>query len=219
MFRRVYPLPEGAIIYGDKPDVIIEGEKRVGIEITNFFLEDGSLSESEQVQIKIRERVVFNAQQTYQGGNSRCFAITFGFDNLKPILNEKKLKKELVGLAKNIEDFGTGEIYKDTYKGIPELSFVYLNAKSYEGARWRVQQVYDGRYMSRGRLVKIVRDKEGKVNKYKDCDAYWLLVVVEFSDFAQDQDINVENFSKIETEVFEKVIVYKTVFDHILDAK
>jgi hypothetical protein len=49
MFRRVYPLPEGAIIYGDKPDVIIEGEKRVGIEITNFFLEDGSLSESEQV--------------------------------------------------------------------------------------------------------------------------------------------------------------------------
>jgi len=104
-------------------------------------------------------------------------------------------------------------------KEIPELSFVYLNAKSYEGARWRVQQVYRGQHMSRDQLVKIVKDKEGKVSKYKDCDAYWLLVVVEFMDPAQDQEIEFENFSKIETKEFEKVFVYKTVFNHILEAK
>lgn len=48
MFLKVYPLPPGAITYDDSPDVIVEGERRIGIEITNFFLEEGSLSESER---------------------------------------------------------------------------------------------------------------------------------------------------------------------------
>jgi len=39
MFRRAYPLPAGAIRYDDKPDVILEGEQKLGIEITNFYPE------------------------------------------------------------------------------------------------------------------------------------------------------------------------------------
>jgi hypothetical protein len=34
-------VPDGKVKYGDKPDVIIDGDKRVGIEITNFFIERG----------------------------------------------------------------------------------------------------------------------------------------------------------------------------------
>jgi hypothetical protein len=34
MFRRDYPLPIGSIDYGDKPDVILNGERKIGIEIT-----------------------------------------------------------------------------------------------------------------------------------------------------------------------------------------
>jgi hypothetical protein len=37
LFRSVYPLPEGQIKYGDKPDVIIEGQRKIGIEVTNLF--------------------------------------------------------------------------------------------------------------------------------------------------------------------------------------
>ncbi len=48
LFRKKYSLPLGQIEYGDKPDVIIYGPKKIGIEITNFYLEDGSLSKSEQ---------------------------------------------------------------------------------------------------------------------------------------------------------------------------
>ena len=219
MFRRIYQLPEGKVIYGDKPDIVIEGKKRVGIEITNFFLEDGNLPESEQVQRKIRERVVSDTQKIYQSKNGKKLQIVFSFDNLKPILDEKKLKNELVKLSKKIEDFETGEIAREIFKGIPELSFVYLNSESYDGVRWSVQQVYEGKYMSRDRLIKLVRVKEEKVKKYKYCDAYWLLVVVDFIDFAQDQEIEIKNFSKIKTEKFEKVIVYKTVFEHILEVK
>ena len=37
MFRKVYPLPAGTVLYRDKPDVII-GENKLGIEMTNFWL-------------------------------------------------------------------------------------------------------------------------------------------------------------------------------------
>jgi len=100
MFRQVYPFG-GTVAYGDSPDVIIEGEKRIGVEITRFFLEDGKLPASEQVQIKRRERVVLDAQQLYQEENGRSIIIIFGFNNLNPIRDEKKLKSELVSLARD----------------------------------------------------------------------------------------------------------------------
>ncbi len=51
------------------------------------------------------------------------------------------------------------------------------------------------------------------------CDKYWLVVVVDFIDRAQDQEIRIDGFEKIDSTVFEKVIVYKTLFPHVLEAK
>lgn len=62
MFARDYLLPEGTVKLGDKPDIILCGARTIGIEITNFYLEDGSLPESEQRQKRVREAVVAEAQ-------------------------------------------------------------------------------------------------------------------------------------------------------------
>lgn len=67
--------------------------------------------------------------------------------------------------------------------------------------------------------LNIVKDKERRSEKYKKCDAYWLLVVVDFVNPAQDQEIQIDTFEKVETAVFERVIVYKTQFGHVLEAK
>jgi hypothetical protein len=219
MFLKDYPLPPSTIIYDDSPDVILEGERRIGIEITNFFLEEGSLSKSEQAQRKLRDKVVSEAQRVFQAGNRKKIEITFGFDKANPIRDQKKLVRNLVELAKRIEKLESGEITKDTFKAIQELSFVYLNAKEYEDARWRVVQAHNVPVISRKRLIDIVRDKEIRANKYKKCDAYWLLVVVDFINSAQDQEIRIDGFDKIQTEIFEKIIIYKTRFGHILEAK
>jgi hypothetical protein len=219
MFLKDYPLPRGTITYDDSPDVILEGERRIGIEITNFFLEEGSLSESEQAQRKLRDKVVSEAQRVYQAGNRKKIEITFGFDKANPIRDQQKLVRKLAELAKHIEKWKTGEITKDTFKAIQELAFVYLNSKEYKDARWRVVQVHNVPIMSRDRLIDIVRDKETRAKKYKKCDAYWLLVVVDFINSAQDQEIQIDGFDKIQTEIFEKVIIYKTLFGHILEAK
>ena len=218
-FKSVYCLPPGEVIYGDSPDVIINGQRKIGIEITNFYLEEGSSSKSEQAQIRLREKVVSSAQQDYQNGNKRKIEITFGFDKTRPIQDKRDLSENLVELAKKIEKRDSGKVGRAEYGHIPELSFVYLNANEYEDAKWRVCQCDVVPVMSRDRLLEIVKDKEKRAKSYSPCDAYWLLVVVDFIDPAQDQEIQNDDFEKIQTEMFEKIIVYKTLYDHVLEAK
>jgi hypothetical protein len=56
-FRKTYPLPVGAVSYGDKPDVTLTGERTIGIEITRFYLQSGSAPHSEQRQRPLRTAV------------------------------------------------------------------------------------------------------------------------------------------------------------------
>ena len=73
--------------------------------------------------------------------------------------------------------------------------------------------------MSTQGLRRIIEEKEEKSKEYRKCDAYWLLVVVDFMDRAQDQEIHIDNFEKPSSDIFEKIIVYKTVFEHVLEIK
>lgn len=218
MFREDYPLPSGTITYKDAPDVITEGVRRIGIEITNFYIEDGSLSESEQSQMKLRDKVVSGAQRAYLAQSGKSFEISFGFEKTNPIRDQKALATKIARLAKGFEGRQSGQVPKVDFKDLPELSFVYLNAREYSDPRWRVMQVYNVPLMSRDRLVQIVRSKEERASKYEKCDSYWLLVVVDFINFAQDQEIRLDDFVKIQTGIFEKVIVYKTLYRHVLEA-
>lgn len=219
MFRKDYQLPAGIVMYGDSPDVIIDGERKIGIEITNFFHKSGNLPESEQIQSRSREKVVSEAQRLYQKQNGRKFEISFGFDKSCPIRNQRVLVDQLIHLATKIQNCKTGQIGKGHFKKIPELSFVYLNNQEYEDTKWRIVQVHHVPLLIIDRLVEIVKDKERSFPKYEKCDAYWLLIVVDFMNPAQDQEIQVDTFKSIETETFERVIVYKTLFGHVLEVK
>lgn len=219
MFRKDYPLPPGTVIFGDKPDVVIDGERKIGIETTNFYHKCGTLPESEQVQSRRREQVVSTAQNLYQKQNGKKFEISFGFDKACPIQDQKTLVDLLIHLATQIQNCETGQIERDVFNQIPELSFVYLNNQEYEDTKWRIVQVHDVPMLAMERLVNIVKEKEQLSKKYEKCDVYWLLVVVDFMNPAQDQEIQVDAFKKVETAAFERVIVYKTLFGHVLEAK
>ena len=210
-------MPLGTITYADAPDVILNGAKQIGIEITNFFLEEGSLPESEQSQRKLREKVISAAEQRYQSENGKKFEVSFGFNKTKPIKDQKILIRDIIRLAINIEKLETGQVSIDVFKSIPELSFVYLNAHEYPDAKWRIVQVYNVQAISRDRLIDIVKAKEKRAKKYKNCDAYWLLVVVDSFNPAQEQEIQIESFENIQTNIFEKIIVYKPLFNHVLE--
>jgi hypothetical protein len=70
--------------------------------------------------------------------------------------------------------------------------------------------------MQAERLLEIIREKETK--EYKPCDSYWLLVVIDFINPAQDQEITNAVLPTIQSNRFEKIIVYKTVYEQILEA-
>jgi hypothetical protein len=125
----------------------------------------------------------------------------------------------MVELARGVEGWETGALLRENLEKIPELSYVYLNAQEYQDAKWRIAQLYTVPLMSTEGLRKIIKEKEEKSKEYRPCDAYWLLVVVNFADMAQDQEIQIDNFEEIVSDTFEKIIVYKTVFGHVLESK
>ena len=83
-------------------------------------------------------------------------------------------------------------------------------------ARWRLAQSHSFGRMSTQRLMEIIKEKEAKAAEYAKCEAYWLLIVVDFRDAAQEQEIRIDDFTTT-SPVFEKIIVYKPYFEHILD--
>jgi hypothetical protein len=72
-----------------------------------------------------------------------------------------------------------------------------LNAKEYDDPKWGIAQVHDVPLMSSADLSQITNEKEIKAKHYRPCDdAYWLLVIADLMDPAQDQDIPIDVFGK-----------------------
>ncbi len=106
MFRKVFPLPDGIVNYRDKPDITIVGKRTVGIEITNFYVADGNSSDSEQVQRKLREAAVKQAQKLHMKDGGESVEITFSFNKAKPIQDVKALVRKIVALGRfNLRPF------------------------------------------------------------------------------------------------------------------
>jgi hypothetical protein len=260
MFRKVYRLPAGTVLYGDKPDVMIGG--KLGIEITNFYRQDGSSPASEQVQYWRRKDSVARAQKAYEHSTGRNFQLSFSFNKENPILDVPALVKKLVALARRVEDGKNGAIKKSMFEDIPELEFVYLYTqqlmylpyddpefpngepslsedftvwKKYRDRRemhalragiynplpftalWHVSQGHSFGVMSMARLNEIITEKEEKAKEYTPCDAYWLLIIVDSASAAQEQEIRRAEGVNFSSKVFQKIIIYKPFFEHIVE--
>jgi hypothetical protein len=218
-FRKCYKLPEGAVEYGDKPDVLVVGQSIIGVEITRFYREPGDVQTSEQRQQPLRNAIVTDAQKLFRDGGGKNIEIRVNFDTAHPISppRRKILPTELANVIRENDSRDTGELETSLFRTtMPELARIYFNAKEYDDATWRINSSYPMRSMSTTALEFIVRQKESKSVGYRPCDTLWLLVVVDWIDRAQEQEIRIDDL-KIVSTVFERVIVYKPGFEHIAD--
>jgi hypothetical protein len=217
-FSEAYKLPSGAAEYADRPDVLLRGERTIGIEMTRFYLQPGGSPGSEQQQKPRRQRVVSDAHALHRSAGGKKFELMITFNPDRPITSarRKSLPKELAAFAATIRDATSGPIHANLFEGMPEVSSIYLNSKGYDDSKWSVCQVYSLDLMSAEGLEEIVREKESKAAEYVPCDAYWLLIIVDWRDNAQDQEISVEGI-KVASNVFEKIVVYKPGFDDIVE--
>jgi hypothetical protein len=220
-FRKVYSLPEGSIAYGDKPDVLITGKHTIGIEITRLYVQPGTLLDSEQRQRPLRKSVLSQAQDMHRAATGKSVALWVGFDVHNPITpaRAKELPAQLATFAESIGSRESGEVDRHLFHdSIPELHSIYLNANEYEGASWQISQVYGVDLMSTEAVESIVREKETKSAGYNPCESNWLLIVVDWCDAAQEQEIRVDGF-KLASTVFDRIIVYKPNFEHVVELK
>ena len=129
---------------------------------------------------------------------------------------QKNYLKNIERLAHKIDNFKSGEIPKTIFSHISEIFLVYVNSTEYENPKWRADSVYLGQTMSRENLISTIKDKEIKAKNYQRCDEYWLLIIVDFMDRAQDQEIKIDGIQNIRSDVFKKIIVYKP-FNHFVE--
>ena len=217
-FRRHFPLPPGGVEHGDKPDVVIHGERVLGIEIANLYLTDGADPRSEQVQRKRREVVVRKAQTQHSRAGGKMIELTVSFDPARPITDANAVASSLAAVAQSIEHLSAGALLRRHFAQIPQLNFVYYNPIEYPDARWRVSQVFSGVELSIDRVAQLVATKEQLLAEYKKCDAYWLLLVVDFMDSAQDQEIVWPSEVGPLKTTYEQVIIYKPQFAQWIQA-
>jgi hypothetical protein len=219
-------LPErGAEVFQDTPDVVLahpDGSGRIlGVEITNFFINEGSDVASEQRQRLKREKVVKSAEKSYRNSpkSDRNLMLCVSFDAENPIRDVGSVASCLAQLALSIpQGHEWIQLHRQKTDCLPiEIENVQAISVRPEGHRkpadatWRTLQVHSGHGISIPRLQEILDIKSKKVSGYKNCDAYWLLVVIDSSDRAQDQWLGLtKNPLPSAPPVFERVIVYRT---------
>ena len=211
-FRAHFPLPTGNVEYTDRPDVIIHGTRKLGVEIANLYLVDGSDPSSEQAQRRFREMVLQQAQAQYLAAGGKKIELTISFDPAHPITNAKTVALALAVAAASIEKSPVGQVNRNFFAHIPEVCFVYHNPVEYADALWRASQVHTVPSLSLCRVAAIAAAKHDRRHAYEQCDAFWLLLVVDFIDPAQDQDIQWSDPEFCFSSPFERIIVYKPQF-------
>jgi len=216
-FRLHYPMPKGELVYTDMPDVIIRGDTVIGIEIASLYITSGADPASEQVQRTRRRQTLVRAQKLHSAAGGRCIELSVDFQPNQPILEVDPIARALADLAKRIDRLPSGQVSPTLFKHIPQLRFVYNNAKQYGDAQWRSVQCYCLPFLSIERLRELVQQKNQKAKKYQPCDVYWLLLVVDFMDRSQDQELWWPAEERLCESPFERILLYKPQFAQVVE--
>lgn len=213
-FTKAFPLPEGEVEHSDRPDFrIIDTKSRktlLGIEQTRFYIESGS--SSEQVQAKLRIQIVKETEAKYIKECGKNLRLSISFNKKRPIFSVDDTVKRFIEVVKALQRTDSNQVCRSKFTSIPEVDFLY--AQWDIEAPWQLTQVHSTPLTSKSQLQDIVSSKDSKASSYEECPELWLLVIIDFFDFAQDQEID-DNINSLHSEKFSKVILFKTVFNKI----
>ena len=181
MFRLHYEVPEGEIVYTDKPDVILRSSQTIGVEIANLYLTSGADTTSEQVQRARRIEILKRAQALHLDSGGKRIELSVGFNPEYPIQESEPVALALANIATKVENLPSGQVSRMLFEHVPELSSLFHNQKEYADAKWRPVQGYYVPSLSLERLRVLVSEKTMKLRDYQPCD-YQLSISYRHSD-------------------------------------
>lgn len=212
-YLSMVPVDGAKIEEGEQPDFVLRGARSIGLEVTEFYIQDGANPASEQRQRERRDDVLAKAKVFYHSSGENRVGVTVGFDPANPIANRRRsdsLARGLADFVRQIGDDWNGAVPRFRYQqDWPEIGFLYIVPATACWSEWRVQQVYNVGLVDPRQLERIVRAKERKAKAYRPCDALWLLISINWLDPDQDQQIGVEPL-KVPSAVFERIILFNT---------
>ena len=159
LFAQHYSLPEGTIVFGDKPDVRILGAKSIGIEIANLHKQDGSDPKTEKAQAVFRTEVIELAERLFRESGEKCIELWIDFDPEYPIVNVKRSAKILAEIAREISRQGGDHNSYKAFDNAPELRFITCNGIQYANAKWHPVQTHDVPSLGVDRVRALVAQK------------------------------------------------------------
>ncbi|WP_223873306.1 hypothetical protein [Burkholderia pseudomallei] len=218
-FRDDYPELTGIAEASECPDILVRNDRLVGVEMTELHLVDGNLPKSERQQKSRRERVVCRAQELHMGTGGRPIELTVGFDPTWPLKNNADIEALAVGVAEVASHIQLGQpglIDALTFEHLDCVSFLYLSGE-YVNPRWKVQQSYSVPVLQVERVRQAIAGKIERAKKYQQCDAYWLLITVDFWDQSQDQEVDWPNGETVEFGPYERIFLYKSAYRRVVE--
>ncbi len=195
----------------DKPDIHCEKDD-LGVEHTIYYPVNGKKKSSHGSQESARKAVVEEAQKIYEEKKPKGVEVSFSFNEIK---NRKGLAKRIAEWLCAYEAPLEGKL--SLPESIPELKMVYVSPRSYKDPVWRYYQSYSREQINLDRLQQIIDSKELLFDRYTKYKKMWLLIVINFVDPGLDAEIENISFDTIKFEKFDKVILFRKVYDEIVE--
>jgi hypothetical protein len=168
----------------------------------------------------MRRNVIERAEKIYLSRGGRKICLHIAFDPKYPIIGKDHLKKTSENLALFALEISSHRDFYTAYSPVeasPELSYLHHDGREYPLSKWENAQTYDIPALLVERVKKLVRDKTAKALEYQDCEALWLLIVVDFWDSSQDQGTDWPVGESVGRTPFERILIYKTCFTEVVE--
>jgi hypothetical protein len=177
--------PEGEIEQSDQPDFIVNGSRKIGIEITQIFqdqenLEGSILRKTETYQRLLLEDII----EVLRERKSRICLLDISLNhlNITPSLKPKILAINCANeICRNIPEDADFSNYTLTIQNEGQLpDFIYDLTMWFSSSLTDFEYVESsggvGMTLTNKKLQFVLNKKEKLLKTYKECDEYWLII-------------------------------------------
>jgi hypothetical protein len=216
-FRRVVSVP-GIVEEGERPDFIVRGDATIGVEVVDLFHVPGSDPLGWQRQRPRGDRAIAQAHAIFERAGGRRFDYAIDLARLPAEASIGEIAAQIWGAANAAAQDGPGGIVSSLLlEPFPLVSWMHRSENEYEEPRWYAMAVHDTPPLDPAAVQAAVDGKGIKLARYRACDAHWLLLVVNFSNRAQNQALVWPAEAVLQRRGFDRVFVLKTAHSEVLE--
>lgn len=172
--------PQGVLVGGDKPDVVIETDAdRIGVEVTQLLEADAKRAPSRPKVASFHRDVVSRAWTMYQAAGLPPVDVLTYFGD-EPLSDARETARSLFEFVASRYPAGTSDCHKWM---VPEGFSVIRIARPFtDTPRWHTGEGGSVPGVERSLVERVIREKNTRIAAYRTkVDRVWLLIATSLS--------------------------------------